>query len=188
VLFGFTALFLGLIAIALPVLLFPGIQRSAGVRLAYLLVTIPITLLGYFAVPFSLGVSILKYRLWDIDLIVRRTLAYGALTATLAVVYLATVILLQQVFLRVSGERSPAAIVISTLGIAALSSPLRRRIQVDIDRRFFRNKYDAEKAMANFTSAARDEVELEVISAKLISVIEDTMQPEHISLWLKDLD
>jgi hypothetical protein len=103
--------------------------------LTYLLITIPITLLGYFAVPFSLGISILKYRLWDIDLIVRRTLAYGALTATLATVYFATIVLMQQVFLRLSGERSPAAIVISTLAIAAISSPLRRRIQVDIDRR-----------------------------------------------------
>jgi hypothetical protein len=186
VMYGFTAVGLGMIALSLPVLLLSEIQRSAEVRLGYLLITIPLTLLAYFAVPLSLGVSILRYRLWDIDLIVRRTLVYSALTATLATVYFAIVVFLQQMFLRLTGERSPAAIVISTLAIATLSSPLRRRIQIEIDRQFFRSKYDAGKALANFSAVAREEVELELLTARLISVIEDAVQPEHIAIWLRD--
>lgn len=142
--------------------------------------------LGYMVFPLSIAISILRYRLWDIDIIINRTLVYGLLTAILAAIYFATVILLQGLLRNLVGQESPLAIVISTLLIAALFAPLRRRLQDLIDRRFYRRKYVAEKMLAQFAASARDEVDLGELAKELIRVIEETMEPEHVSIWLKE--
>lgn len=136
--------------------------------------------------PLSFAIAILRYRLWDIDFLIRRTLAYSALTVTLAIIYLASVVLLQDLFNALTGETQPAIVtVISTLAIGALFTPLRHRIQKSIDQRFYRQKYDAEKTLMAFSSSLRDEVDLDTLSNRLITVVETTMHPEHVLLWIK---
>jgi hypothetical protein len=135
-------------------------------------------------VPISFTVAILRYRLWDIDIIIRRTLVYGLLSALLIIIYFGSVVVIQALFTAVSGQQSAVAIVISTLIIAALFQPLRLRIQGWIDRRFFRAKYDASQALAEFGQIARDEVDLEKLTSALLQVAQETMQPESVWLWL----
>jgi len=140
---------------------------------------------GMSTLPIAIAIAILRYRLYDINIIIRRTLQYTSLTGLLAMVYYGSVVVLQAFFENISGERSPIVVVISTLGIAALFNPLRNRIQDFIDRRFYRQKYDAEQALAQFALAARDEVDMDKLSAALLGVVEETMQSENLSLWLK---
>jgi len=135
--------------------------------------------------PIAVGIAILRYRLYNIDLLLNRTLVYGALTAVLATVYFGSIVLFQMVFRAFTGQESQLAVVISTLAIAALFTPLRLRIQSFIDRRFYRRKYDARKTLEAFSAKLRIETDLDALSSELIDVIRETMQPTRVSLWLK---
>jgi hypothetical protein len=138
------------------------------------------------AIPVSIGIAILRYRLYDIDRIINRTLVYGALTVMLGATYFGSVVVLQQVFRTVSGQQSTVAVVASTLAIAALFNPLLRPVQSFVDRRFYRRKYDAAKTLEQFSSKLRDETDLNALSSDILAVVRETMQPEHVSLWLRE--
>jgi hypothetical protein len=138
------------------------------------------------ALPTAVGTAILKHRLYDIDVIINRSLVYAPLTATLVLFYLGGVITLQYAFRTLTGQGSQIAIVASTLAIAALFNPLHRRIQGFIDRRFYRHKYDAARTLASFSAKLRDETDLDALNTELVSVVRETMQPAHVSLWLRE--
>ncbi len=165
----------------------PAETQMPGFPSRYTLISYTVPFLALLF-PLTIAFSILRYRLWDIDLLIRRTLVYTVLTALLLLLYFGSVVLLQQFFRALTGQDSPIVIVISTLVIAALFSPLRRRIQNTIDRRFYRRKYDAQQALAAFAATARDEVELDHLAGELIQVADETMQPVHTSLWLAARD
>jgi hypothetical protein len=154
---------------------------------AYLISPQVLLLPALTLLPIAVGIAILKYRLYDIDVIINRTLVYGSLTALLALVYFGGVATTQAVFRALTGqeEQPQLAIVVSTLLIAALFSPLRHRIQSFIDRRFYRKKYDARKTLETFSAKLRDETDLEALNAELVGVVRETMQPAHLSLWLR---
>jgi hypothetical protein len=142
-------------------------------------------LAALLGLPASTGIAILRYRLYDIDLVINRTLVYGSLTAMLAAVYFGGVVSLQYAFRALTGQGSQIAIVASTLAIAALFNPLRRRVQAFVDRRFYRRKYDAVKTLEAFSAKLRDETNLDALNEELLSVVQETMQPAHASLWLR---
>jgi hypothetical protein len=141
--------------------------------------------LSFMLIPLSIGVAVLRSHLFDIDVLINRTLVYGSLTATLVALYFGGIVLLQRLFVVLTGERYTLAVVASTLVIAALFNPLRRRIQTFIDRRFYRRKYDARKTLEAFSTTLRDETDLEALNSELVGVVRETMQPTHLSLWLR---
>ncbi len=136
-------------------------------------------------IPISLGLAMFRYRLWDIDIIINRTLVYGTLTLILTGVYVGLIVGLQVLLAGVVRQNNSVAIVVSTLVIAALFQPLRRRIQRVIDRRFYRSKYDSTKIVAAFSATLRQEVDLDTLRERLVGVVQETMQPTHVSLWLR---
>jgi hypothetical protein len=177
VVYGFTANIVVSIGAFLPMLIFP---RSLSP-----LLFIPVFIGAAFLYPFTMGVAILRYRLWDIDVLINRTLVYGTLTVILTGVYVGLVIGLSALLRGIISQDSGVAIVISTLAISFLVQPLRRLIQRIIDRRFYRSKYDAAKTVAAFSATLRQEVDLEHLREELVAVVQETMQPSHVSLWLR---
>jgi hypothetical protein len=142
-------------------------------------------LVAFLALPSAMAVAILKYRLFDIDVVINRTLVYGALTVCLGLVYFGSIVLAQATLRALSGQESSLAVVASTLVIAALFNPLRRRIKELIDRRFYRRKYDAARTLSAFSSKLREETDLDRLGGELLSVVRETMQPGHAFLWLR---
>src|SRR5215217_1145071 len=134
--------------------------------------------------PISMGIAILRYRLYEIDILINRTLVYGSLTAILIALYFVGIVVLQRVFVLFTGQQSTLAVVASTLLMAALFTPLRRRIQGFIDKRFYCRKYDAMKTLSAFSAQLRDETDLAALRDDLVGLVRETMQPAHVSLWL----
>jgi hypothetical protein len=153
-------------------------QEMAGPGAAFVFIMI-----GLMGIPVAIGIAILRYRLYDIDIIINRTLVYGSLTATLVALYFGGIVVLQRVFVLLTGQQSTLAVVASTLAIAALFVPLRRRVQGFVDRRFYRRKYDATKTLETFSLKLRNETDLEALNNDLVGVVRETMQPAHVSLW-----
>jgi hypothetical protein len=141
--------------------------------------------LSFLLVPLSISVAVLRSHLFDIDILINRTLVYGLLTAMLIGLYFGGIVMLQRLFVLLTGGTSTLAVVASTLAIAALFSPLRRRTQSFIDRGFYRNKYDARKTLESYSAKLRDETDLDALSDDLVGVVRETMQPAHVSLWLR---
>ena len=140
---------------------------------------------SFTLIPIAVGIAVLKYRLYEIDLLINRTLVYGSLTVTLVALYFCGIVALQRLFVVLTGQQSTLAVVASTLAIAALFNPLRRRIQSLVDRRFYRKKYDAAKTLESFSARLRNETDLGSLSDEVLGVVRETMQPAHASLWLR---
>ena len=139
---------------------------------------------GFTGIPVAAATAILRYRLYEIDLLINRTLVYGSLTLMLVAVYAGSIVILQGFLRALTGQESQLAIVASTLAVAALFAPLRRRVQSFIDRRFYRRKYDAGRTLEAFSAKLRDETDLEALNVELVGVVKETMQPAHVSVWL----
>ncbi|MDQ5853398.1 MAG: hypothetical protein M3380_15265 [Chloroflexota bacterium] len=188
VLAGFMAAFLGFTGFVLLAPSIQGLLFAPRDWVKFNVVIIAVTSLLLLLVPLSLGLAVLRARLWDIDVLVNRTLVYGTLTAVLASAYYGSVVLLQEIVRTLTGQATnQVAVVASTLAIAALFNPLRRRIQTFIDRRFYRRKYDAARTLEAFSAGIRNEVDLETVTASLLACVEQTMQPTHVSLWLREI-
>jgi hypothetical protein len=140
---------------------------------------------AFAAIPIAAGIAILRYRLYDIDLLINRTLVYGSLTLSLAAIYAGGIVLIQGLFRALTGQETQLAVVPSTLAIAALFNPLRRHVQAFIDRRFYRRRYDARKTLASFSARLREETDLNRLGDELVSVVRAAVRPAHASLWLR---
>ena len=175
---------LGIVAAAVGYCTFLVLNLLRGGILASLL-GYTAALLLLFLLMISIVVAVLRYRLYDIDLLINRTLVYGSLTVMLVALYFGGIVVLQMLFVALTGQQSTLAIVASTLLIAALFNPLRHRIQSFIDRRFYRRKYDAAKTLAAFSAKLRSETDLDALSDDLVGVVSETMEPAQVSLWLR---
>ncbi len=183
VVFGTTLALSLLLAVVAPLFLFaPGVAQASPFVLLLVGNVLPLIMV---LIPLSVGVAMLRSGLFDIDVVINRALVYGPLTATLVFLYLGGVVSLQYALRALTGQESQLAVVVSTLVIAALFNPLRRRIQSLIDRRFYRRKYDAAKTLEAFSTKLRDETDLNALSAELVGVVREAMQPTHVSLWLR---
>ena len=185
VVFGISVALSVFLGISLLLGTFAPEPTSPGALLAYLVGN---TFIGYLAIlliPISIGIAVLRYHLFDIDVIINRTLVYVTLTVVLAAFYEGTIVVLQNLFRALTGQESQVAVVASTLAIAAAFEPLRRRIQDLVDRAFYRRKYDAEQTLAAFSAKLKNETDLEALNNELVGVARDTMQPAHVSLWLR---
>jgi hypothetical protein len=182
---AFAALILGL---GFSSFLIPGIlvpEATGGANPLWENILEDAVTLSFVGVPVAVGIAILRYRLYEIDLIINRTLVYGSLTVLLVGLYFGGIVVLQRLFILLTGQQSTLAVVASTLLIAALFNPLRRRIQSFIDRRFYRRKYNARKTLESFSVKLRDETDLQSLNNDLVGVVRETMQPAHVSLWLR---
>jgi len=180
---AFAASFVG---VAYAITLVGGLFLATGqVRPLWLALLQDAVLISYAGVPIAVGFAVLRYRLYDIDILINRTLVYGSLTTMLVVLYVIGVVGLQAILRVLIDQESTLAVVASTLAIAALFNPLRRRVQAFVDRRFYRKKYDARKTLVAFSGRLRDETDLQTLSSDLVGVVRETMQPTHVSLWLR---
>jgi hypothetical protein len=185
VILGIAAALAGFLGIGLTLDIVVPAPDSAG-SLLTLLVGFTIIQLALLCIPLSIGIAMLRYHLFDIDVLINRTLVYGALTAALALVYVSSIVLLQALFGVLTGQQQSELVIVgSTLAIAALFTPLRRRIQLLIDRRFYRRKYNAAQVLTGFSARLRDQVDLNMLSDDLLAVVEETLQPAHVSLWMR---
>jgi hypothetical protein len=178
---------IAVLALIAPRAFDPPTGPDFGTALFISLVNLSIFSGVFLLFPIAIVIAILRYRLWDIDILIRRTLQYSVVSALLALVYFGGVVVLQRIFTSLTGQgQNQLVTVLSTLAIAALFTPVRRRVQDVIDRRFYRKKYDAAKVIAEFGATCRDETDLDKLTARLVEVVQETMQPESVSLWLKD--
>ena len=182
VVFGFAAALVGFATMLLLAAFVPAVRETGTLGV----MAFSTLIYGFlFLIPFSIGMAILRSRLYDIDVVINRALVYGSLTATLVGVYVGSVVMLQYLLRTLTGETSQLAVVASTLAIAALFVPLRRRVQAVIDRRFYRQKYDARRTLEEFGAKLRDETDLEDLTGELVGVTRETMHPVHVSVWLQ---
>jgi hypothetical protein len=183
VVYGVTMTLVAFILWYIPQSIFPALGESGS---AYEILTRPLVTLLYLCAAGGITIAVLRYRLWDIDVLINRTLVYGSLTAILGAVYAALIIGLESLLgLATAQDSHPVVLVVSTLAIAALFQPVRRRVQSLIDRRFYRRKYDAEQTLSAFSASLRDEVELDQLCRHLLAAVDETMQPDRVSLWLR---